>query len=139
MFSIRVTEADGDLLCLDLHYGTNGMRTTSNSVKARKAHVIDYASNVAHGVRSEVVIPQASEKIVGTSTAVPLTSGIAVGILSVLPLEETLLPSEDIRRSGKRKTVADYEGEAAMPRKGTEGDGGSGDSRKMKRDREAPS
>ncbi|KAL2544548.1 hypothetical protein Fot_13781 [Forsythia ovata] len=87
----------------------------------------------------EVVIPQASKEIVGTSTAVPLASRIAVDISSILPLEEILLPSKDIQRSGKRKTVADDEREAVVPRRCTEGGGGSGDSRKMKRDREAPS
>ncbi|KAL2456897.1 hypothetical protein Fot_56620 [Forsythia ovata] len=88
---------------------------------------------------SEVVIPQALEAILGASTAVLLVSGIAVGISSVILLEDTLLPSEDIRRSGKRKIVADDEGEAAVPRRGTEGDGSSEDSQKTKRDRETPS
>ncbi|KAL2544597.1 Uncharacterized protein Fot_13830 [Forsythia ovata] len=87
----------------------------------------------------EVVIPQASKEIVGTSTAVPLASRIAVDISSVLPLEEILLPSEDIQRLGKRNTVADDEREAVVPRRCTDGNGGSGDSQKMKRDQEAPS
>ncbi|KAL2508696.1 hypothetical protein Fot_32343 [Forsythia ovata] len=55
----------------------------------------------------EVAILQASKAIVGTFTAIPLASGIAVGIPSVILLKETLLPSKDIRRSGKKKTVAD--------------------------------
>ncbi|KAL2521125.1 hypothetical protein Fot_25048 [Forsythia ovata] len=87
----------------------------------------------------EVAILQASKAIVGTSTDVPLASRITMDILSVLLLEETLLRSEDIQQSGKKKTLADDKGEMAVPRKSTEGDGGSGDSRKTKRDREAPS
>ncbi|KAL2550146.1 hypothetical protein Fot_11676 [Forsythia ovata] len=71
----------------------------------------------------------------GAFTAILLASGIAVGIHSVLLLEEILLPLEDIQRSGKRKTVADDEGETAMPRRDMKGNGGSEDSQKTKRDR----
>ncbi|KAL2488514.1 hypothetical protein Fot_41806 [Forsythia ovata] len=87
----------------------------------------------------QVSVPQASEAIVATSTAVPLALEIAVGIPSVLTLKETLLSLEDIRRSGKKKMVADDEEETAMPRRNTDGDGSLRDSRKMKRDREAHS
>ncbi|KAL2521069.1 hypothetical protein Fot_24992 [Forsythia ovata] len=58
----------------------------------------------------EVAIPQASKAIVGTSTDVPLASRITMDILSVLSLEETLLRSEDIQQSGKKKTVANDKG-----------------------------
>ncbi|KAL2546663.1 hypothetical protein Fot_15896 [Forsythia ovata] len=71
----------------------------------------------------EVYVPQTSKTIVGASSTVPLASKIAVGILFVLPPEEPLLSSEDIRRSDKRKIVVDDDGETAVPRRGTEDDG----------------
>ncbi|KAL2550164.1 Uncharacterized protein Fot_11694 [Forsythia ovata] len=85
----------------------------------------------------EVAVLQASEAIVGTFTAIPLALGIAVGILSVIPLEETLLLSKDIRRSSKKNMVVNDEGETAMPRGGTEDDGEAKNSRKARRGWEA--
>ncbi|KAL2538297.1 hypothetical protein Fot_19688 [Forsythia ovata] len=76
----------------------------------------------------EVAIPQA----LGASTALPLASRIVVGIHSIIPHKEMLLLSEDIRRSGKRKTVANDEGETSNPRRDMEGDGSSRDSQKTK-------
>ncbi|KAL2538159.1 Uncharacterized protein Fot_19550 [Forsythia ovata] len=80
----------------------------------------------------EVTVPQTLKAIVGTSTVVLLASRIVVDIRFVLPLEETLLPLVDIRRSCNKKMVADDEGETTMPRRGTEGDDSSRDSRKTK-------
>ncbi|KAL2553779.1 hypothetical protein Fot_07398 [Forsythia ovata] len=105
--------------------------------------IVDVSSNVmlASGITVDIssTVPLASRIIVGVSSTIPLASGIIASILSILLLEEFLLSSEDIRRSDKRKMVANDEGKTAMLRRGTEDDGGVRNSRKAKRGREDPS
>ncbi|KAL2545725.1 hypothetical protein Fot_14958 [Forsythia ovata] len=87
----------------------------------------------------EVVVLQASEAIADVSSTVLSASRIVVGVFAVLPPKEFPFSSEDIRRLGKRRMVADEDGELDMPRRGTQGDGDARNSRKAKRGPEAHS
>ncbi|KAL2538411.1 hypothetical protein Fot_19802 [Forsythia ovata] len=100
-----------------------------NELNRDKREDISTRPPVPHTVSVlEVIVPQASEAIAGIFSTVTSVPRIIVGVSSVLPPVESPFSSEDIQQSDKRKMVADEEGETAMPRRGTKGDGDARDS-----------
>ncbi|KAL2549871.1 hypothetical protein Fot_11401 [Forsythia ovata] len=81
--------------------------------KIRGAGVVDGQETLP----PQLLVPCTTPVPVAT---VPLVPEVAVDVSSTIPLEESPLPSENVRRPDKRKRVANDEGEKTIPKRATE-------------------